>query len=110
MTNPTLHEIDEIALSDEDIVAAMREIPGYLDISTEDFRQIYQFVLQRAVEHLVAGITSVTLMRRGVTPLVETLVMDEAARRIVASGYKGLPAVDHVGRPIGMLTETDFPA
>ncbi len=108
MSPPTLHEIDEIALSDEDIVAAMRDIPGYLDISTEDFRQIYHLAHQRALEHLMAGLTPARLMRGGMTPLTGDLAMDEAARRIVASGGKGLPVVDAAGRVIGILTETDF--
>ena len=34
--------ISEVELTDEDVLDAMRQIPGYLDISTEDFRAIYR--------------------------------------------------------------------
>ena len=34
-------EVPELELSDEDILDAMRHIPGYIDITTEDFRLIY---------------------------------------------------------------------
>lgn len=44
----------EIELSDEDILDAMQHIPGYLDISTEDFRIIYHLAWQHALERLQA--------------------------------------------------------
>ena len=45
-------ETCEIELSDEDILDAMQHIPGYLDISTEDFRIIYHLAWQHALERL----------------------------------------------------------
>lgn len=44
----------ELELSDEDILDAMRHVPGYLDISTEDFRTIYHLAWRHAVERLLA--------------------------------------------------------
>ncbi len=44
----------ELELSDEDILDAMQHIPGYLDISTEDFRIIYHLAWQHAMERLQA--------------------------------------------------------
>lgn len=44
----------ELELSDEDILDAMQHIPGYLDISTEDFRIIYHLAWQHALERLQA--------------------------------------------------------
>jgi len=46
--------VDELALSDDDILDAMQHIPGYLDISTEDFRIIYHLAWQHALERLQA--------------------------------------------------------
>lgn len=45
---------EEIELSDEDILDAMQHIPGYLDISTEDFRIIYHLAWRHALERLQA--------------------------------------------------------
>lgn len=50
----------EPELTDEDILDAMQQIPGYLDISTEDFRTIYHLAWRHAVERL--------RMRRTETP------------------------------------------
>lgn len=42
----------EPELSDEDILDAMRQIPGYIDISTEDFRLIYRLAWRHALQRL----------------------------------------------------------
>jgi CBS domain-containing membrane protein len=105
---PDSGDLDEIKLSDQDILDAMRHIPGYLDVSTEDFRLIYHLAHTSAVEHLLGGIGAAGLLRSGMRPLTGNLHMDVAATRIVQSGYKGLPVVDAEQRVIGMLTETDF--
>lgn len=48
-------DASEIELSDEDILDAMQHIPGYLDISTEDFRIIYHLAWRHAMARLLAG-------------------------------------------------------
>jgi len=42
-------------ISDSDIYEAMEEIPGYLDITLEDFREIYRHAFQHAYQKQVAG-------------------------------------------------------
>ncbi len=42
----------EPELTDEDIIDAMQHVPGYLDISTEDFRVIYHLAWRHAVARL----------------------------------------------------------
>lgn len=42
----------EPELADEDILDAMQHIPGYLDISTEDFRTIYHLAWRHAIARL----------------------------------------------------------
>lgn len=44
----------ELELTDEDILDAMQHVPGYLDISTEDFRVIYHLAWRHAVARLRA--------------------------------------------------------
>jgi CBS-domain-containing membrane protein len=86
----------------------MQQIPGYLDITTEDFREVYHLAHRHALDRLLGSLRAATLMRADVTPLPPDMPLDEAARRLVRSGYKGLPVVDADRRVIGMLTETDY--
>lgn len=98
----------EIELTDDDILDAMQHIPGYLDITSEDFRSIYRLAHRHALERMFVGVTAGRLMRRAIEPLQPDTMLDKAARTLADSGYKGLPVVDAEGRVIGMLTETDF--
>ena len=98
----------EMELTDDDILDAMRHIPGYLDITTEDFRSIYRLAHRHALGRLFVGVTAARLMRSAIEPLWPEMKMDKAARILADSGYKGLPVVDANGCVIGMLTETDF--
>lgn len=98
----------ELELNDADILDAMQNIPGYLDISTEDFRAIYHLAYQHALERLYVGVTAAGLMRSVIKPLQPNATLDMAAKSLADSGYKGLPVVDAEGRVVGMLTETDF--
>lgn len=98
----------ELELSDDDVLEAMREIPGYIDIFVDDFRTIYHLAHRHAVRRATAHLRAGAMMRRGVPALAADSMLDTAARAIAASGYKGLPVVDANGTVLGMLTETDF--
>lgn len=95
-------------LSDEDILDAMRHIPGYLDVSTVDFREIYGLAHGHALERLFHDVRAGTLMRVGIEPLHPGMTMVAAARSLAQQGLKSLPVVDEGEHVIGMLTETDF--
>jgi len=101
-------DLPELELSDADILDAMRHIPGYIDITTTDFRAIYHLAHTHALERLIGAVRAGRLMRIGIEPLAPELPLDEAARSIARQGLKGLPVVDPEGAVMGMLTETDF--
>lgn len=101
-------EVPEMELTDGDILDAMQHIPGYLDISTEDFRTIYHLAHHHAVGRLFGNIRAGNLMRTDALPLHPGMYLDEAAKALVQSGYKALPVVNADGTVIGILTENDF--
>lgn len=101
-------DLPELDLSDEDILDAMRHIPGYIDISTEDFRAIYHLAHGHALERLFRHVRAGNLMRAEIEPLQPDIRLDEAARTLAGQGRKSLPVVDADSRVIGMLTETDI--
>jgi CBS domain-containing membrane protein len=101
-------DLPELELSDEDILDAMRHIPGYLDISAEDFRALYHLAHGRAIERLFQRVRAAHLMLSDIRPLHPDTRLDAAAQQLVAQGRKSLPVVNHDQRVVGMLTETDF--
>ena len=100
----------ELELTDEDVLDAMRQIQGYLDISTEDFRAIYHLAHAHALARTFDRIRAGDLMLTGVAPVQVTMCLREAAEQLVAQGRKSLPVVGDRGVVVGVLTETDFPA
>lgn len=100
-------ELTEVELTDDDILEAMRDIPGYLDITTTDFRAVYHLAHRHALDRLFSGITAGRLMRREVRPLTPDIPLAEAIPSFVRQGLKALPVVDGQRRPLGILTETD---
>lgn len=57
-TPPEKTDIDqalELELSDEDILDALAQVSGYIDISTEDFRTVYHLAWRHALARLQAA-------------------------------------------------------
>jgi CBS domain-containing membrane protein len=101
-------DMAEVELTDDDILDAMQHIPGYLDITAEDFRAIYRLAHHHALDRVFASLTAQRLMKPVQTPLAPDMTMDVAAATLAKSGFKSLPVVNADGVVVGMLTETDF--
>ncbi|HSO83497.1 CBS domain-containing protein [Thiocapsa sp.] len=104
----SIDEIRELELSDADIIDAMREIPGYIDITTTDFRTIYHLAHAHAVERMNSRMCARNLMRSPIQPLNPTTPLYQAAGLFVRQGVKALPVVVGGGLVSGILTETDI--
>jgi len=101
-------DLPELELSDEDILDAMQHIPGYVDISTDDFRAVYHLSHRHALQRLLGRVRAGSLMRVGIEALRPDMTLEGAAASMARQGLKGLPVVDAEGCVVGMLTETDF--
>ena len=101
-------DLPELELNDEDILDAMRHIPGYLDISTGDFREIYHLARSHALDRLFQRVRAAQLMLEDIQPLHPDTRLDVAALQLVSQGRKSLPVVDENSRVAGILTEKDF--
>ena len=51
-----------IEIKEEDILEAMRAIPGYLDITPGDFKEVYRLAFQHALERLSRAVTAAEIM------------------------------------------------
>ena len=103
-----IDDLHELELTDKDIIGAMQEISGYLDISTDDFRTIYHSAHKYALKRLFKNFRPENIMRKEFESLRPNMNLDEAAKTFVCSGLKSLPVVDEKKCVIGILTETDY--
>ncbi|MBI1195551.1 MAG: CBS domain-containing protein [Gammaproteobacteria bacterium] len=102
------NNVPELELSDEDILDAMAEISGYLDVSTEDFRLLYHLAHRHALARVFKNMRADRLMRTGFESLQPSMTLEAAAAAMSRQGMSGLPVVNSDGQIVGMLTETDF--
>jgi CBS domain-containing membrane protein len=98
----------KVDLKEEDIVAAMQEIPGYLDITPRDFKEIYGLAFQHALERLKREVTVAEIMTREVVGVQPDTPLAEVAEAMGQRGVSGVPVVDDSRRVVGVVSEKDF--
>ncbi len=95
-------------LTDEDVSEAMREIPGYLDITPGDFRELYRLAFRQAVQRLTRSVKAADIMTRKVVWVSVATPIAEVAEIMGQSGVSGVPVLDKDARVAGVISERDF--
>ena len=99
---------ESLELNETDILEAMKEIPGYLDITPRDFKEIYSLAYRQARSRLFREVTAATIMTKDVVVVSEDTPLAEVAAVMGENGISGLPVVDRSGRVTGIISEKDF--
>ena len=97
-----------IDLKDEDIFEAMKSIPGYLDITPGDFKEVYQLAYRHALARLSREVTAGEIMTREVVAVRPDTPLAEVAAAMGNRGISGVPVVDSAGLVVGVISEKDF--
>lgn len=102
------NQLVNIQISDDDIYEAMKDIPGYLDITTKDFKEVYQFACQHAFHRIASSIRASDIMTKQVFFVKPDTPLKEVAEVMEKHGISGLPVVDENKKVIGIITEKNF--
>jgi CBS domain-containing membrane protein len=94
-------------ITDKDIYEAMRDIPGYLDITPGDLKEIYGHAYRHAVKRLATSVKAKDVMTRKVISVAPGTLVPEIARLMAEHGVSGVPVVEE-GRVAGVISEKDF--
>ena len=97
-----------VEISEQDVVAAMKLIPGYLDITPGDFKEVYQAAYSLAVKRLLTSLKAADLMTKQVQSLGREMDLVKAAALLAEKQISGAPVVDPNGRIVGVVSEKDF--
>jgi CBS-domain-containing membrane protein len=95
-------------ITDEDIVGAMKKIPGYLDITPSDFMEIYRVAYDHALHRLKHAITAEQIMTRQVVSVPETAPLAEVVRLLADHDISGMPVIGPDRTVAGVISEKDF--
>ena len=106
-TNAAL-PVGDVGLTDRDVYEAMKSIPGYLDITPGDFKELYCHAYRHAVERVSRSVTARDMMAGDVASVGLDAPLDEVAELMGSRGISGVPVTDGEGRVAGVISEKDF--
>ena len=95
-------------ISETDVLEAMKAINGFIDITPEDFREIYRFAFQKAVERLNKSVIARDIMTSTVISVKDDTSLLSAAELMAANNISGLPVIDASNLVVGVISEKDF--
>ncbi len=95
-------------INDEDILEAMKQIPGYLDITPGDFKQVYLKAYEHALNRLTTSLKAADVMSTEVVWVKEDTPVVEAAEIMKTRRVSGLPVIGEDGKVAGVISEKDF--
>lgn len=95
-------------ISDDDILEAMKEIEGYLDITFSDFRELYHSASRYALERLMNLVKAKDIMTKEVIRARKDTPLTKVAEAMASHGISGVPVVENDGQVIGIISEKDF--
>lgn len=97
-----------IDISELDVIAAMKDIQGYIDISPGDFKEVFRIAYAHALRRIVESRTAGDIMTTPVHCLQADMDLVQAANFLADKHFSGAPVVDESGTIVGVLSEKDF--
>jgi len=95
-------------VSEDDIYEAMKEIPGYLDITPGDLKEIYLHAYRHALERIKRSVAARDFMILKVFSVFRETPLGDVADLMARNGISGLPVIDGDEHVLGVLSEKDF--
>ena len=95
-------------ISDDDILKAMKDINGYLDITPGDFKEIYRFAYRHALDRMTHSVTAGEVMTTDVVFIKKDDTLETAAEIMARHGIAGVPVVENGEEVVGVISEKDF--
>lgn len=109
MTTPNdMANAASLPISDEDIYEAMKEIPGYLDITPGDFKDLYKLVYHHTLQRIAESVKARDIMTGTVVTVQPDTSVQEAADLMAVKKVSGVPVIDPAKHVVGVLSEKDF--
>ncbi|MFO7860893.1 MAG: HPP family protein [Desulfosalsimonas sp.] len=94
-----------VDLENEDIIAAMKEMQGYIDITPADFMEIYRVAYNHAVGRIARSMRAKDVMTRQVICVNPETSLLETAERMAAGNISGIPVVNEKNEVLDVIKE-----
>ena len=97
-----------VDISEKEILAAMKDIQGYIDISPGDFKEVFQVAYSHAIQRIMNSLTAADIMTSPVNTVGIEMDLRQTATFLAEKRISGAPVVDSDGRIAGVVSEKDF--
>ncbi|MEW6715812.1 MAG: CBS domain-containing protein [Nitrospirota bacterium] len=97
-----------VDISDDDILQAMKKMKGYVDITTGDFKEVYRFAYQHAIDRLMNFTKAKEIMTKNVISVKKDTPLLQIVEIMADHEISGVPVVDEEDKVIGVISEKDF--
>lgn len=98
----------KLAFNEDDLIAALKDMGGFIDITGEDLERIYTLALLHAHRGRLGDIRLKDIMTREVITTRPATSLEDIWSLLREHHIRGVPVTDDHGRMIGMVTIADF--
>jgi CBS domain-containing protein len=108
MSSANLPEYDPVDISDDDVMAAMKSMQGYIDITPADFKEVYRAAYVLARERMMKALKAGDIMTTPAYVVHTETDLIAIATLLAEKGISGAPVTGPDGGIIGVISERDF--
>ncbi len=95
-------------ISDSDLYEAMKEIPGYLDITPSDLKELFRHAYRHALARVRRPVRAAQIMTRVVHQVRVDTPLKDVAALMAERRISGVPVLDGTGAVAGVISARDF--
>ncbi len=95
-------------ISDDDIIEAMKDMEGFVDITIGDFRELYHFAVNHAMERMYSGKTVKDIMTSEVIHVNGDTKLSTIVETMATNSISGVPVIDDKMTVVGVISEKDI--
>jgi len=108
MSSANLPECNPVDISDDDVMAAMKSMQGYIDITPADFKEVYRLAYALARERMMKAFKAGDIMTTPAYVVHSDTDLIATATLLAEKGISGAPVTGPDGGVIGVISERDF--
>lgn len=98
----------KLAFDESDLVAALRDMDGYIDVAGEDLKRIYALATLHARRRQLGDLRCADILTREAIAVGPATPLDDVWALFRTHRIRGVPVIDAQRRVVGMLAMADF--
>ncbi|RJR17309.1 MAG: CBS domain-containing protein [Desulfobacteraceae bacterium] len=108
MSSANVLDYDPVEISDDDVMAAMKSMKGYIDITPADFKEVYRVAYVLARERMMKALKADDIMTVPAYVVHTDTDLVATATLLAEKGISGAPVTGPDGSVVGVISERDF--